>query len=169
MGRKGFRGGAMSMSARLRAILTSPWLALVFRLYLGGIFVYASIYKINYPAEFAETVASYQIVPYFAVNLMAAVLPWIELISGVLLIIGIRTRSAIVILMALLAVFTLAIAITLARDVPIGCGCFHTIEDPISWKTLVRDLIWLAMAVHVFYYDKVLRLEGKFLLKIKEL
>lgn len=157
------------MSLRLRDVLASPWLALAFRLYIGGIFVYASIYKINYPAEFAETVASYQIVPYFAVNLMAAVLPWIELISGVLLILGIRTRSAAAILAALLAVFTLAIAIVLARGVPIGCGCFHTIEDPISWKTLARDLIWLAMAIQVFIYDKVLRLEGKFLLKIKEL
>jgi len=157
------------MSSRLRSVLTSPWLALAFRLYIGGIFVYASIYKINYPAEFAETIASYQITPYFAVNLMAVVLPWIELISGVLLILGIRTRSAAAILLALLALFTLAIAITLARGVPIGCGCFHTIEDPISWKTLVRDLIWLAMASQVFLYDKILRLEGKFLLKIKEL
>ena len=154
---------------RLRGIVSSPWLALLFRLYIGGVFVYASIYKINYPAEFAETIASYQIVPYFAVNLMAAVLPWIELISGVLLIVGIRTRSAAAILAALLAVFTLAIAMTLARGVPIGCGCFHTIEDPISWKTLVRDLIWLAMAIQAFFYDGVLRLEGKFLLKIKEL
>ncbi len=157
------------MSSRLRSVLTSPWLALAFRLYIGGIFVYASIYKINYPAEFAETIASYQITPYFAVNLMAVVLPWIELISGVLLILGIRTRSAAAILLALLALFTLAIAITLARGVPIGCGCFHTIEDPISWKTLVRDLIWLAMAGQVFLYDKILRLEGKFLLNIKEL
>ncbi len=157
----------MNLAAKLGNTLKSPWLALVFRLYIGGLFAYASIYKINFPAEFAETIASYQIVPYFGVNLMAVVLPWIELMSGVMLIIGVRVRAAALILTALLAVFTLAIAITLVRGVPIGCGCFHTIEDPISWKTLVRDLIWLAMAVHVCLYDRVLRLEGRYRLRIK--
>jgi uncharacterized membrane protein YphA (DoxX/SURF4 family) len=146
----------------------NPWLALVFRLYLGGLFIYASIYKINYPAEFAETIASYQIVPYFLVNLTAVVLPWTELICGTLLLAGIRPRAATAALGGLLVLFTLAIAWVLAHGVPIGCGCFHTIEDPISWRTLARDLLWLAMAVHVFRYDRLFHLEERFMVRLRE-
>jgi uncharacterized membrane protein YphA (DoxX/SURF4 family) len=84
------------MNIRLRKAMRflNPWLALCFRVYLGGLFIYASIYKINYPAEFAETIASYQIVPYYLVNIMAVVLPWMELVSGTLLLAGIRPRAA---------------------------------------------------------------------------
>jgi hypothetical protein len=57
--------------------------------------------------------------------------------------------------------FTEGIAVNLVWKAPIDCGCFHTLGDTISWKTLVRDLIWIAMAVHVFFYDKVLHLERK--------
>lgn len=153
----------------IRLAATSPWLALAFRLYLGGLFVYASIYKINYPAEFAGTIASYEIVPYFLVGPMAVMLPWVELISGTLLILGIRPRAAILVIGGLLALFTLAIAVTLIRGVPIGCGCFHTIEDPISLATLFRDLFWLAMAAQVYRHDGVLRLEHHFWVNIKEI
>ena len=84
-------------SARWTNLLTHPLLALAFRLYLGGLFIYASLYKINYTAEFAETIASYQMVPYWGVNLMAVVLPWIELVSGILLVVGLRTRTVSVV------------------------------------------------------------------------
>ena len=73
--------GTMKSSIWIR-VFTHPLVALAFRLYLGGLFVYASLYKINYTAEFAETIASYQLVPYWGVNLLAVILPWIELISG---------------------------------------------------------------------------------------
>lgn len=145
------------------------WLALGFRLYLGGVFVYASVYKIGYAAEFAETVASYQIVPALAVNAVALVLPWLELICGVLLIVGVRVRTVSAILGALLVVFCVAVAINLVRDTPIDCGCFHSMEERMTWLTLVRDLAWLAMSVHVFFFDSPLAMEGRFQCKLKEI
>jgi len=148
--------------------LTHPYAALVLRLYLGGLFVYASMYKITYPIEFAENIASYQIVPFWAVNMMAIVLPWTELICGILLIFGLRAKSAVCMIGAMLVMFIVAIALTLLRGIPIGCGCFHSMEEPMSWSTLVRDLIWLAMAVHVYAFDSALQLERRFLLRIKD-
>ncbi|NMC49701.1 MAG: DoxX family membrane protein [Desulfovibrio sp.] len=158
----------MNIQLRKAVRFLNPWLALCFRIYLGGLFIYASIYKINYPAEFAETIASYQIIPYYMVNIMAVVLPWMELISGTLLLAGIRTRAATAALGGLLVLFTLAIIWVLFQGVPIGCGCFHTIEDPISWLTLARDLLWLAMAAHVFGYDRYFHLEEHFRMRIRE-
>ncbi|MFH1156928.1 MAG: MauE/DoxX family redox-associated membrane protein [Pseudomonadota bacterium] len=152
----------MSLLSRVKPLVTHPVLALVLRLYMAGLFVYAGMYKINYAAEFAETIASYRMVPYWAVDFMAVTMPWIELVCGILLGCGIRVRSAVVIAGALLGAFTLGIAVNLLRDAPISCGCFHSLGDTISWRTLVRDLMWVAMAAHVYCYDAVFRLERKF-------
>ncbi len=117
------------------------WLALAFRLYLGGVFVYASVYKIGYAAEFAETIASYQLAPALAVNSLALALPWLELICGAMLVAGVRVRTVSAMLAALLVVFCLAVSVNLLRETPIDCGCFHTLEERMTWLTLLRDLI----------------------------
>lgn len=151
----------MKTLKKVKAIMTHPWLALALRLYIAGLFIYAGMVKINYMAEFAETVASYRMVPYWGVNIMAITMPWIELTVGILLGCGIRVRSAIVVTGTLLAMFTLGVAVNLIWKAPIDCGCFHTLGETISWKTLARDMIWVAMAVHVFFYDRVFRLERR--------
>lgn len=149
--------------------LTSKYLALVFRFYIGGIFIYASIYKISYTGEFAESIASYQIAPYWAVNFLAVFMPWLELFCGIFLLAGIRTKSAVCIIGGMLALFSAAIALALIRGVPIGCGCFSSTGEPMSWATVLRDLTWLAMAAHVYFFDSALQLEKKFLIRPSEI
>lgn len=148
---------------RLRRILAHPWLALALRLYLGGLFVYASMYKISHPAVFAETIASYQLVPHMLVNPMAAVLPWLELACGLLLVAGVRSKAACVLIMAMLSMFIVALAWVMVMDIPIGCGCFTGQEDEVGPLTMLRDLVWLAMAAHVYRFDTALQLERRFL------
>jgi putative oxidoreductase len=152
----------------LKKILTHRYVALVLRLYVGALFIYASMYKINYTGEFAETIASYQIVPYWTVNILGVVLPWVELICGILLVAGIRARSATVVIGFLMILFGLAIMINLMKDSPISCGCFHTVGEKISWWTLLRDLIWVIMTIHILFYDKAFHLEKRFSLTLKE-
>ena len=145
------------------------WLALAFRFYLGGVFVYASVYKIGYAAEFAETIASYQMVPALAVNSFALVLPWLELICGAMLVAGVRVRTVSAMLGALLAVFSVAVVVNLLRETPIDCGCFSTLDERMTWLTLVRDLTWLAMTIHVFFFDSPLALERRYQSTLKEI
>lgn len=157
------------MTGTLKKVLTHPVLALLFRLYIGGLFVYAAMYKINYAAEFSATIASYRLVPYWAVNALSIFMPWTEIICGALLILGIRVKSAASVITAMLAAFTVAIAINLFRDAPISCGCFHTIEDPISWWTVLRDLSWIAMTLHVYHFDAIFQTDQLFLGKLKRI
>jgi uncharacterized membrane protein YphA (DoxX/SURF4 family) len=154
---------------RILNLLTHRYLALAFRIYIGGLFIYAGIYKINYTGEFAGTVASYRMVPYWGVPAVAVVMPWIELVAGVLMVTGIRVRSACMVIGSLLVMFTIGILVNLLRDSPISCGCFRTIEDPISWWTFFRDSIWVMMTLHVFFFDKALQLEEQYSFKIKEI
>jgi len=151
----------MNATRLLKRCLTHPWLGLLLRVYVGGVFIYASMYKINYPGEFAETIASYQLLPYWAINITALVMPWLELVSGALLILGVRTKSAAAVIGGMLILFSLAILVTLLRGIPIGCGCFTSVEDPLGWDTLWRDLIWLAMTLQVYFYPSALQLEGR--------
>jgi len=151
-----------------RAVL-GRWLALAFRIYLGGVFVYASVYKIGYAAEFAETIASYQIIPALAVNSFALALPWLELICGAMLVAGVRVRTVSAMLGALLVVFSIAVVVNLLRETPIDCGCFHTLDERMTWMTLVRDLTWLAMTIHVYFFDSPLALERRYQSTLKEI
>jgi putative oxidoreductase len=158
----------MVIESLVKNLFTNPYVALAFRLYLGGIFIYASMYKISYTAEFTENIASYQIVPYWGVNLLAIIMPWTELICGTLLVFGVRSKSAVLMISGMLVVFITAISLSLVRGIPIGCGCFHSLEEPMTWTTLLRDLVWLAMAAHVYLFDSKLQLERKFQLNIKD-
>ncbi|MBF0210534.1 MAG: DoxX family membrane protein [Desulfamplus sp.] len=146
-----------------------PFLALLVRFYIGGIFVYASIHKINFPAEFSDNIASYLIVPHWLVNPTAIFLPWIELVSGVCLVAGIRVRASVSIICGLLGLFTVAVIIVLIKKTPIDCGCFQNVGDPVSWLTVLRDLTWLAMGLYVYRYDRLIHLDRIFMIKPEEL
>ncbi len=156
------------MSPVLR-LLSHPLLALALRLYIGGLFVYAAMYKINYAAEFAATIASYRIVPWWGVNLLAVFMPWLELVAAVMLLAGFRLKAAAAVIAGLLVVFTVGILVNLLRGSEISCGCFHTLEDAISWWTVLRDLAWLAMILHVFFFDRLLQVDRALMRDLKEI
>jgi uncharacterized membrane protein YphA (DoxX/SURF4 family) len=157
------------MMVRLKYLLTHPALALLLRLYLAGVFIYASLHKINFPAEFADNIAGYLIVPYWLINPLAVFMPWLELVSGLFLLAGVRVRAASLLIGGMLVMFTVAVIVALVQDTPIGCGCFQSMGEAISWWTVLRDLAWLAMAAHVFFYDRLVHLDRLFMLKPEEL
>jgi putative oxidoreductase len=131
-------------------------IGLLCRLYLGGLFVYAAWHKILDPAAFALDVATYQIVPLSLVNLAAIALPWLELVSGVMLSLGIRTRAAALLISGMMVVFTAALGVALARGLDLSCGCFasQSSADPISRWTLLRDAAWLGLSFLVLLFDR---------------
>jgi len=133
-----------------------PALALAARLYLGGVFVYAAWHKIVSPADFAVDVATYRMLPLAAINLFALVLPWVEIIAGGMLLVGLRTRAAALLVAGMMAMFIVALAVALARGLDMSCGCFaaQSSADPISGWTMARDGGWLALALYVLLVDR---------------
>ena len=110
----------------MRGRLLSPWLTVRLQFVLAAFFVVAGIAKVADPPGFAHEIHNYQLVPGVAVNAMALVLPWLEVILGAALFLGLATRTAARLLALLLVVFIAALSINLARGRPVDCGCFGT-------------------------------------------
>jgi uncharacterized membrane protein YphA (DoxX/SURF4 family) len=119
-------------------------IALVLRVALGVIFVYAAWVKLKEPWElFALAISGYQLLPMTAVQFVARTLPWFELAVGLLLIAGVWLRAAAMATTLLLLGFFVLMVRAYAKGMAIECGCFGS-GDPLSWKTLLRDGTMLA-------------------------
>ncbi|MBN2802730.1 MAG: DoxX family membrane protein [Deltaproteobacteria bacterium] len=132
-------------------------IALGARLYLGVVFIMASIHKILDPGSFAVDVATYEILPQQLINLMAICLPYVEIIAGILLVLGVKSRAGAWLVAGMMIMFMVALAIALYNGLDMSCGCFAsstiTEGDEISSKTILRDSGWLFLAVYVLVFD----------------
>ena len=143
----------MALSERTVKILAA--LSVPVRLYLGVVFIEASIYKIQEPYEFALGVATYQILPLGMVNLVALLLPWIEIVTGVFLIVGFWTKENAFLVLGMMVVFLAALVIALARGYEMSCGFFASQEaaENIGIPTLYRDIVWIVLALFALLFD----------------
>jgi len=142
--------------------LAHPWLTIRVQLALGIFFVIAALPKIVDPPSFAHMIYNYRILPASVVNLMAIVMPWVELLCGVALIIGVWTAAARTIIAAMLLTFIVAISINLGRGNAIDCGCFDPNPRPKSRAerlddmrfVILRDVGMLLMVGQLWYASR---------------
>jgi uncharacterized membrane protein YphA (DoxX/SURF4 family) len=109
---------------------------LIARLIIGGLFVYMGLVKAADPVEFMKLIREYEMVPagaWWMMNVMAALLPWVEVACGVLMVAGVALRGTASVALAMLVVFTAAIAARAIGvyhaggiafcDIQFDCGC----------------------------------------------
>lgn len=126
---------------------------LLLRLSVGAVFLVAGGLKVGDLAGSARAVNAYQLLPYEAARVIGAVLPFVEIVVGVLLVAGLATRLAAAVSVLLLAAFTAGIASAWARGLSIDCGCFGgggalaVGQSPRYGRELVRDAALLAASV----------------------
>jgi uncharacterized membrane protein YphA (DoxX/SURF4 family) len=124
---------------------------------LGAVFVYASWDKIAQPREFARIVYHYQLIGpsralgYLPANVLSVTLPWLELVTGVLLITGLWRREAAAAAGLMLVMFIVAVSWALSQGIDIAnCGCFSVSGSAegrsLGWKLILGDLGLLAVA-----------------------
>jgi len=141
--------------------LTEKILENLIRLGIGGMFIFASVYKIEDPHKFAVLIAQYQFLPHNLVNLWALILPQFEFWFGLALIVTPFVKESVLVILVMFASFIIALVWALALDLGITCGCFQ-IDGAQSkgeaWTALVRDLIllgptaWLLTRKNVFLF-----------------
>lgn len=117
-------------------------------LFTGVIFIIAGLAKIGDMAAFATQVHNYRLAPVALENLVAMILPWIEVIAGVSLITGARRRPAAWICAALMIVFTIGVAQAAARGLNFECGCFGKADSStIGVRKLLENVGLTAVAL----------------------
>lgn len=138
--------------------------ALIARLALGGVFVHHGWVKNVDPQKFLKPLQTYGLLPLeppWILNSVAVILPWIEIVVGVLLILGLLRRPAALIAFGLLAVFTPAIVHlallhqethpgTPFHQIVLDCGCgagpVNIVEKLAENGGLLLLALWLLVS-----------------------
>ncbi len=107
-------------------------------LVVGGIFIYAGAIKALDPAQFANDIDNYKILPWTISVGLAFYLPWLEMLCGLALIFRQFYRGAFAILTALISIFLVATIAAKLRGLDITCGCFGHASQ--HWNFSARSL-----------------------------
>ncbi len=136
----------------------SQWLRVIVflaRITMGVVFLYAAYAKLHFENEwhlrdyhflFAMGIDSYHMLPTWAVEVLAHVLPWTEMFLGAWLLSGVGLRWAGVLSIGLLMMFIVAMVHAMYFGLEINCGCFGN-NEKLSVFTLLRDSSFLVPAL----------------------
>lgn len=128
------------------------WVATGVRVVLGVVWIVAGALKVGDLPASVRAVRAYQLLPDSAAQLVGAGLPLVEVVLGVLLLIGLGTRAGAVISVLLLSVFVVGISSAWIRGLSIDCGCFGSGGElgpgqrPSYGTELLRDMGLLVLA-----------------------
>ena len=142
------------MTNPIRKPALGRWIYHALRIALGAIFIWASWDKIADPAGFVSIIDNYRILPQGWSTPLALLLPWLEMLCGVLLITGFWLHGSLVLVNLMLLVFLVALLSSYLRGIDIACGCFSnalTIDGSMLFYIL-RDVVFLAIGLWVMYF-----------------
>ncbi len=132
------------------------------RIFIGGYFLYAAIPKLADPLAFATSIGHYGLLPVWSVHAVALVLPWLEVLAGVGLLLGFKTRLSALLCGGMLLVFTIAVGWAVINGLQIDCGCFGEQggEEVSWWKVGKNTLMMLGCAALIWHPSTFLSLDA---------
>ena len=145
-------GVTMDTGLRARTTVVWPWISTAARLGLATVFLVAGAGKVSDLAASARAVNAYRLMPFEAAKIVGAILPFVEITLGLLLLAGIAVRLSAGIAATLLVIFIAGIVSVWARGLRIDCGCFSAGGDlgagqvPTYGREILRDVGFLVLA-----------------------
>lgn len=135
----------------------------ILRIVLGAILIYASMDKMANIPDFAKVIHNYKLIPVSTENLLAIFLPWLEFITGLLLIVGKFEKGSLFIYNFILIIFIIALSQALIRGLDINCGCFSVKPSSTSevWLRIIEDLVMLFFSINLYRYTPESQIENK--------
>ena len=124
----------------MRKLIDNPVLILIIRSFIGVLFIFYGVAKIADPSQFANEIGNYGMTPDFITQLMALILPWAELIVGVLLLFKNYQNENGLIATAMLLMFTFAVIFAFASGLDINCGCSGgNAQQKVGWLKILEN------------------------------
>lgn len=145
------------------------WLWVLARLFIGAIFTYAGFTKLLDPIEnFRGAIAQYEVIPYSMVPMIAVILPWIEVIGGVMMITGYAPKVTASVIGSLCLGFLLILGSsdTFLSKGGHDCGCFGegSLIHFTMYQIFAVDLLNFVLCImlfrqkeHAFSLDSLLK------------
>ena len=94
---------------------------------------------------------SYNVLPFGLENVVAIILPTLELIVGCCLILGIMLDGSAIITAGMMIVFIFALSQAMIRGIDVSCGCFNVSEaeegSQIGFRRIIEDIIFLGLSI----------------------
>ncbi len=139
-------------SASARWHTAGPWVGLVIRLVLAGVFAVAGALKLPDTGASLRAVRAYRLLPESLVPVVGYGLPALEVVLALVLLVGVATRFAAVVSAVLLVAFIIGVASAAARGLSIDCGCFGGggevgADETRYTEEIVRDAALLLLAL----------------------
>jgi len=114
---------------------------------VGGLFIYAGWAKSFGPQAFADSIASFKILPAGLIVPAALSIPPFEILAGLLAVTGWHRRVGLLAIAVATAAYCVAIGSALVRGLDVNCGCFGPVSNLRPGTELLRDLLVLAFCV----------------------
>ena len=136
---------------------------MVLRWILGMLFIYAGATKAMNPDGFVADLGRYQLLPELIVTPVSVYLPYLEIVAGLALITGVYYLGALLLIKAMLLVFSAGLASAWWRGLDITCGCFGRGwgDMPASWALFRNGVLLVVCLVLVAAYRTRLSVAAK--------
>lgn len=152
-------GNTSSNSMTNTSVPESVLLQLPLRVALGGIFMFAAYNKIPAVQSFAEAIKGFRVVDAEThpelIIIAAFVIPWFELLAGLMLVLGLRARSAALGLGLLLILFIAGLLNVIFGNIDADCSCFGDTKFPcgstVGWCQVIRNVVLLIPAAYLLW------------------
>lgn len=142
-------------SNKIQKILSG--FSIIVRVGLGCMFIYSSLPKIRQPYEFLSDVYNYELVGPKLGMFVAMVMPWAELLIGICLVGGIFIGGALLMSIALGAMFSVVLGWAIHMGLNISCGCFGSSStDIIDYTTLLRAIAIMLLSAAAYFITVLL-------------
>lgn len=132
-------------------MIKNKTLLVLFRLVLGGLFIYAGVVKVLDPLDFAQSIRNYRLVGQSLSFIAAVILPWLEILAGLALAAGVWKRASALIISGLLVFFILLTLVTIFRGLDVDCGCFGALSRKSGLGVLLEDALMLFMGLCLLF------------------
>lgn len=124
------------------------------RFFMAYIWISAGASKLGGISGVAQSIEAYGIFTQEWAGYLATIIGPLELVGGILLLLGLALRPASKLSIVVLTLFIIGIIQAWARGLQLDCGCFGQV-DPATvsnfgleyTKVIIRDLIFIALSL----------------------
>jgi uncharacterized membrane protein YphA (DoxX/SURF4 family) len=141
------------------------------RLFVGGLFIFSGLIKVNDPVGTAIKLEEYfdvfsndiSSIFYLFKDIalpLAVFLVVAEVVLGVMLITGVRLRFTVWALSLMILFFTFLTFYSAYFNKVTDCGCFGDAIKLTPWESFIKDVILLVLIAVLFFFRKDLPVKG---------